>query len=76
MDSVRSYFGFGKVVLPAMGHLVCSWCLDFVKGHHETGNATLQPLPAINGNEKRQVINVGLSNEVAKPTDVNGLPLF
>ncbi len=57
MDSVRSYFDFGKVVLPAMGHLGCAWCLVFVERHHEISNAIVQPLPAIN-DEKRQVINL------------------
>ena len=55
MDSVRSYLGFGKVVLPAMGHLGCAWCLIFVERHHEISNAIVQPLPAINDEKKQEI---------------------
>ena len=58
MDSVRSYFGFGKVVLPTMGHMGCAWSIVCAERHHEIGNAIMQPLPTVNGNEKRQEISL------------------
>ena len=56
MDNTRYYLDFGEMV-HHVGHLARAWCIDFAERHNETGDASLQPLPTINGNEKRQEVN-------------------